>query len=116
MQAQEATFDFLFDLPDPVADGSTPVQRGRCVTPNGLSIAIQTNQESGTFDGGIGVFAGQRSDQFFLDVRMVEKTALTGKLAFKQVGSDTLFGTNVLSIVLEIEWPKWLTGGRSPGS
>jgi len=60
---------------------------------------------------GVQVFAGRRSDPFFLNVRAIEKTIATGRIAFEKVGSDTLYGTNVLSIVLELEWAKLLDGG-----
>src|SRR5215468_4236377 len=55
--------------------------------------------------------ACQRSEPFFLDVRMIEKTVATGKLSFKPKGSDTLYGTNILTIALKLEWPKVLEGG-----
>jgi hypothetical protein len=42
---------------------------------------------------------------------MAEKTMLTGQLSFKEVGSDRLYGKNVLAIVLKIEWAKLLRGG-----
>jgi hypothetical protein len=57
------------------------------------------------------VFAGQRSDPFFLDGPMAGKTLATGELAFKTVGSDRLYGKNVLGIVLKFEWTTLLTGG-----
>jgi hypothetical protein len=60
---------------------------------------------------GIQVFAGQRSEPFFLDVRMIERTVATGKVSFKPKGSDTLYGTNILAIVMKIEWRKMLKGG-----
>jgi hypothetical protein len=62
-------------------------------------------------DDGVQVFAGQRSEPFFLDVRMIEKTAATGKLSFKPKGSDTLYGTNILGIVIKFDWRKMLKGG-----
>ncbi|MBV9531001.1 MAG: DUF4331 family protein, partial [Bradyrhizobium sp.] len=65
----------------------------------------------GGVDDGVQVFAGQRSEPFFLDVRMIEKTATTGKLSFKPKGSDTLYGTNILAIVIKLEWRKMLRGG-----
>src|SRR5262249_56221187 len=74
-------------------------------------ISFRADDENGGADGSVQVFAGQRSDPFFLDVRMIEKTAATGKLSFKPKGSDTLYGTNILAIVLRLEWRKVLEGG-----
>jgi hypothetical protein len=42
---------------------------------------------------------------------MIEKTVATGQLAFKKIGSDTLYGTNILAIVLRVEWKTLLKGG-----
>ena len=74
-------------------------------------ISLRADDENGGADSSVRVFAGQRSDPFFLDVRMIEKTAATGKLSFKPKGSDTLYGTNILAIVLKLEWRKVLEGG-----
>src|SRR5262245_7538950 len=102
----EFTFDCTFDVPSGPAGATRPVQYGRCVTPSGRTISFRTDDENGSADGGVQVFAGQRSDPFFLDVRMIEKTAATGKLSFKPKGSDTLYGTNILAIVIKLEWRK----------
>src|SRR5215813_13253282 len=107
----EFTFDCTFDVPSGRRDSGRPLQQGHCLTPNNRTIPFRTDDENGGADGSVQVFAGQRSDPFFLDVRMIEKTMATGKLAFKPKGSDTLYGTNILAIVLEIEWRKVLKGG-----
>jgi hypothetical protein len=108
---RESIFDFTFDVPSGPAVAARPAQRGRCVTPDGRIISFAADDENGGGGEGVRVFAGQRSDPFFLDVRMIEKTVATGKLSFKPKGSDTLFGTNVLSIVLKLDWQKMLEGG-----
>ena len=79
--------------------------------PTGDVITFRVNDESGGKGKGLQVFAGQRSDPFFLDGPMAEKTIATRQLAFKEVGSDRLYGKNVLGIVLRIEWPTLLKGG-----
>ena len=109
--ADESTFDFVFDVPADPPGGARPVQQGRCLLPCGKAISFGVNDEEGGSGDGVHVFAGQRSDPFFLDVRMIEKTVATRQLAFKQVGSDTLYGTNVLAIVLKVEWARFLKGG-----
>jgi hypothetical protein len=109
--ADELAFDCVFELPTAQQGATRPVQQGHCLAPNGETIPFRVNDESGGSGNGVRVFAGQRSEPFFLDVRMIEKTVATRQIAFKKVGSDTLFGTNVLSIVLELEWAKLLKGG-----
>ena len=106
----EATFEFTFDVPEG-SDTMHPLQRGHCRTPSGERVSFHVNDEKGASASGAQVFAGRRSDPFFLNVRAIEKTIATGRIAFEKVGSDTLYGTNVLSIVLELEWAKLLDGG-----
>ena len=102
--ADESIFDFTFS-------GSQPVQEGRCALPNGDVVTFRMNEESGASGRGVQIFAGQRSDPFFLDGPMAERTIATKQLAFKEVGSDRLYGKNVLGIVLRIEWATLLKGG-----
>ncbi len=101
----EFIFDCTFDVP---AQG---VQQGRCKMPNGETVPFRVNDENGGKAEGLHIFAGQRSDPFFLDGPMAAKTLMTRQLAFKQVGSDRLYGKNVLGIVLRIEWATLLKGG-----
>src|SRR5215471_1969209 len=107
----ELTFDCTFDVPSGRSASGRPLQQGRCLTPSGRTISFRTDDENGGVGDGVQVFAGQRSDPFFLDVRMIEKTVATGKLSFIPKGSDTLYGTNVLAIVIKLEWRKILKGG-----
>ncbi len=109
--ADEFTFDCTFDVPVSPDGGGQPVQQGRCSTPNGETVLFRVNDENGGGEEGLHVFAGQRSDPFFLDGPMAGKTLATRQLAFKQVGSDRLYGKNVLGIVLTIEWATVLKGG-----
>ena len=104
VSADESIFDFTFS-------GPKPVQEGRCILPNGDVVTFRINEESGTSVKGLQVFAGQRSDPFFLDGPMAERTIATRQLAFKEVGSDRLYGKNVLGIVLKIDWATLLKGG-----
>src|SRR5258708_18238038 len=107
----EFTFDFTFDVPASSDSGGPPVQEGRCALPNGETVPFRVNDENGGGAEGLHVFAGQRSDPFFLDGPMAAKTLATRQLAFKKVGSDRLYGKNVLGIVLRIEWATLLTSG-----
>jgi hypothetical protein len=79
--------------------------------PTGETVRFRVNDESGGRGEGLHVFAGQRSDPFFLDGPMTAQTLATRQLAFKQVGSDRLYGKNVLGIVLRLEWETLLKGG-----
>jgi len=105
----EVAFDFTFDVPEGT-DTAHALQRGHCRSA-GIELSFYVNEERGASGPGARVFAGRRSDPFFLNVRAIEKTIATGRIAFEKVGSDTLYGTNVLSIVLEIEWAKLPGGG-----
>jgi Domain of unknown function (DUF4331) len=107
----EFTLDFTFDVPSGRTNSGRPLQQGRCLTPSGSTISFRTDDENGGAVDGVQVFAGQRSEPFFLDVRMIERTVATGKLSFRPKGSDTLYGTNILAIVMKIEWHKMLKGG-----
>src|SRR5215510_2840701 len=62
----EATFDFTFDVPEG-ADTTRPLQRGRCQTPSGETVSFHVNDEKGASGSGVHVFAGRRSDPFFLN-------------------------------------------------
>jgi Domain of unknown function (DUF4331) len=106
---EEVVFDFTFDVPQGT-DAAHPRQRGHCRTPR-ETVSFDVNDENGASNPGVRVFAGRRSDPFFLNARATEKTIATGRLAFEKVGSDTLYGTNVLSIVMELEWATLLDGG-----
>ncbi|HEX9501995.1 MAG TPA: DUF4331 family protein, partial [Thermoanaerobaculia bacterium] len=108
--ADEFVFDCTFDVPTS-HDGGQRVQQGRCTMPNGETVSFRVNDENGGTVEGLHVFAGQRSDPFFLDGPMAAKTLATRQLAFKPVGSDRLYGKNVLGIVLRIEWATLLKGG-----
>ena len=109
--ADEFTFDCTFDVPGSPDSGGQPEQRGHCTMPNGKTVLFRVNDENGGSGEGLHVFAGQRSDPFFLDGPMAAQTLATRQLAFKQVGSDRLYGKNVLGIVLRIEWATLLEGG-----
>ncbi len=109
--AGEFTFDLTFDVPAGSESGGQPVQQGRCTMTNGKTVPFRVNDENGAGAEGLHVFAGQRSDPFFLDGPMAAQTLATRQLAFKPVGSDRLYGKNVLAIVLTIEWATVLEGG-----
>jgi hypothetical protein len=110
VDADEVAFDFIFEVPSG-GDLAHPSQHAHCLIPGGETVSFDTNDEQGGRGPGLRIFAGKRSEPFFLDVHTILESAETRQLAFKKVGSDTLYGTNVLSIVLELEWAKLLAGG-----
>ena len=97
----EATFDCSFDVPVH-REGST-VQEGHCTTPAGDVMSVVVNDQNDTRGPGVRIFAGLRSDPFFLDVTAFRETVQTRRLAFKDVGDNGLAEKNVLSLVLEID-------------
>jgi hypothetical protein len=94
-EEQELRFSFRFDNLKRGAAGASPVQGGTCVLPDGRTLALVVNDEQGvsTPDGAVRVFAGLRSDPFYLAwlVPGVRK------------GPNLLLHDNVLSIVIEFD-------------
>jgi hypothetical protein len=106
---REFTFDCTFEVP--VQRGGSTVQEGRCAWSTGESAAFQVNDEKDDGSKGLRVFAGLRSDPFILDGVAIVETLQTRRLAFKAVGTNKLYGANVLSLVLEVECAPLLGGG-----
>lgn len=66
---EELRFSFRFDVLDRDASGKV-IQRGVCTLPDGRKVLLTTNDEKGasTPEGDVRVFAGLRSDPFYLAV------------------------------------------------
>jgi len=64
---EESRFTFRFELLDRDAAGKV-IQRGTCVLPDGRTLSLTVNDEKGasTPEGDVRVFAGLRSDPFYL--------------------------------------------------
>jgi Polyketide cyclase / dehydrase and lipid transport/Domain of unknown function (DUF4331) len=64
----EYRFSFRFDVLERATGGTEPVQLGSCTLPDGQTLRFVVNDEKGasTPDGVFRVFAGLRSDPFFL--------------------------------------------------
>jgi hypothetical protein len=101
--AEELIFDCSFEVPRSGEGGAAPVQRGRCVTPAGATVAFPVHDEQGAGADGVRVFAGLRSDPFFLDLPALQATVRGGRLAFKETGRNSLAGFNVLGVVVEAD-------------
>jgi hypothetical protein len=92
----EIRFSVKFDVLERGSDGQKPVQHGTCTLPGGQTLKITANDEKGasTSDGTFRVFAGMRSDPFYLGwlfVRGLKKSP------------NLLLNDNVLCIVFEFD-------------
>jgi polyketide cyclase/dehydrase/lipid transport protein/uncharacterized protein DUF4331 len=90
----EIRFSFRFEVLTRDAAG-TPIQRGVCTLPDGRTLSLTVNDESGaaTPDGDVRVFAGLRSDPFYLAWDVAALKPLPNLLQH----------TNVLCIVVEFD-------------
>ena len=92
---QEVRFTCRFGNLERGRPGAKPLQRGTCTLPDGRKLAVVVNDEKGaaTPDGVFRVFAGLRSDPFYLawDVGTMRKTP------------NLLQHDNVLAIVIEFD-------------
>lgn len=88
---EEYRFGFRFDTLEPGPDGTKRVQRGTCTLPDGQVLRVLVNDAQGasTPDKAFRVFAGLRSDPFYL-----------GRAGMKPM-PNLLQHDNVLSIVIE---------------
>ena len=99
--AKEYRFSFRFDVLQHANGGSKPVQRGTCTCPDGQTLPFVVNDEKGasTADGVFRVFAGLRSDPFYL----AWAPAVLKKLP------NLLQHDNVLAIVVEFDTQRVLS-------
>jgi hypothetical protein len=111
---QELVFTCHFEAPRQDGAGMTQVQEGWCVPPSGETVRFSVHDEQGGSRGGLRVYAGLRADAFFLDVPALLESQKTGRLAFKAVGTNSLIGLNVMSIVVEADCRPLLRSGRGP--
>lgn len=101
---QECRFSCRFDALEPAQNGAKPIQRGTCTLPDGQVLRLVVNDEQGasTPDKAYRVFAGLRSDPFYL--------AWVGS-PMKKV-PNLLQHDNVLSIVIEFDTRRVLDPGK----
>jgi hypothetical protein len=99
-----ARFSFRFGVLERGAAGGQPVQRGTCTLPDGRTLSVVVNDERGaaTPDGVFRVFAGLRSDPFYLAWNI----GLMRKLP------NLLQHDNVLAIVIEFDTRRVLDPGK----
>lgn len=110
---QEIVFDATFDAPRDDG-GAAPVQQGRCISSFGAPVAFTVHDPQGSCADGLHIYAGLRSDPFFMDVPAWRETVIGGRLAFKPVGNNNVAGLNVMSIVVEVDCAPLLHAGGGP--
>jgi Domain of unknown function (DUF4331) len=106
----EFTFRFNFSPPASGRTGARPTQSGTCVLPGGEELRVNLNGEAGLGEGPR-IFAGVRSDPFIFDLAAWQKMIDTKRVEFAEIGENTVNGSNVLSIVVDVPWETTLTGG-----
>jgi hypothetical protein len=111
---QELMFICHFEEPQQGGNGTAPAQDGWLLTPSGEQIRFRVNDEGGARGDGVRVYAGVRSDPFFIDLAAFFETLQTGRLSFKEVGTNSVERANVLSVVVEVDARPWLKAGRGP--
>jgi hypothetical protein len=102
-EESELVFSCTFEAPRPGADGVTLVQDGVCTSPFGETARFRVHDEGGGREGGLRVYAGLRSDPFFIDLPAYMESLKTGRLAFKAQGQNSLTGANALAVVVEVD-------------
>lgn len=95
----EYRFSCVFAMP--TEDDDQVAQTGRCVVPSGESLSVNVNDKHGNQGDTFKVFAGLRSDPFFMAARKMLKNFKSNSTDYPDPGSNDVAGHNVLSIVLE---------------
>jgi hypothetical protein len=109
---QETVIDVSFDAPR--HDGAASIQYGRCTSPFSAPVAVTVHDAQGSCADGLRVYAGLRSEPFFMDVPAWRETVIGGRLAFKPVGNNFGAGASVLSVVVEVDCAPLLHAGSGP--
>lgn len=112
-ERSEFALDCGFEAPAPAVGGGT-MQEGWCALPSGEKARFRVNDPHGGSVEGLRVWAGLCSDPFFIDIFAFFESIKTGRLAFKRDGVNILAGTNVMSIVVEIDGDLLRQGDRGP--
>ena len=83
-EESELAFACSFDAAQPGANGARQLQAGSCTAPSGETVRFRVDDEQGGREDGLRVYAGLRSDPFFIDLPAWQESLETGRLAFKQ--------------------------------
>ena len=76
---EEFTFDVSFSTARSSKGGNGPVQEGACRTPAGEVVSFLVNDDQGSIGKGLRVYAGCRSDPFYIDVVALRAVYETGR-------------------------------------
>jgi hypothetical protein len=110
--SEEIRFETTFDAPRGGADVRSRVQEGRCTSSLGGAVDVIVDAAKGGSTPGLRVFAGLRSDPFFIDLPALQQSLAAGRLAFGRNPANSLSGFDVLSVVVETDCaPVLKTGG-----
>lgn len=101
----ELRFTFQFEVLKREANGQRNAQTGLCTLPDGRTLTVVVGDERGasTPDGSVRVFAGLRSDPFFIGWRPDRKLSAVPNL---------LQECNCLSLVVEVDTARILKPGK----
>jgi hypothetical protein len=113
-EESELVFACTFESPQPGAGSAAPVQEGWCTSLSGETARFRVHDEQGGREGGLRVYAGLRSDPFFIDLPAWLESLKTGRLAFKQEGQNSLTGANILGVVVETDCEPLLQSSSAP--
>ena len=91
-----------------------PVQDGPLQYRIGETLRFRVDDEAGGRLDGLRVYAGLRSDPFFIDLPVYLESVSSGRLAFTSPGHNSLQDCNVLSVVVEVDTRMLLQGERGP--
>jgi Domain of unknown function (DUF4331) len=102
-EESELVFACTFEESQPGADGARPVQEGRCTSSFGETTRFRVDDEGGGRLDGLRIYAGLRSDPFYIDLPAWQESLKTGRLAFKQEGQNSAAGFSALGVVVEVD-------------
>jgi len=110
----ELAFTCTFEAAQHGLDGSRPVQYGTLKLPWGETVRFRVDDQRGGEIQSACVFAGLRSDPFFIDLPAHLESIAAGRLAFTHPGTNSLLNFNVLSLIIEVDTGALLREGRGP--
>jgi hypothetical protein len=108
-QEDELTLDVTFSAPESAAESSA--QCATITTPGGERVPFEVGRAGCLDTAELRAFAGPRLDPFFIDFAGAKATEVLEKLAFRSDATNTIEGLNALSIVLEFDPSRYLSGG-----
>lgn len=113
-EAEELVVECGFSTPQPSGSNGNRAQEGWCKTPSGETVRFAVGDEQGASGDGVRVYAGHRADPFHLDLAAWLESVQSGRLEFKERGSNAVEGLNLLGVVVEIDTRMLVADGRGP--